>query len=287
MEESPKVNLPGRFKGCGCLVFVTFLIFGFLFPPFWLVSIMGLCMAIYGFVVTPDIGRRSISFWIIAVIVTIIALALMEGIFRRKEIPTAAPTLINKAQASPPSPAADIEEDKEKAEVYRQLQDATKSLDKPRVRELVERAVQLGMDKELQEFKQAGWDKWLKSPDRVKIGQQIRVGQFMYYVNGVEYVDSFPHYEPDSGSYLVIRLTVTNISNESRVIPTMNLIDSQGREFDSETMLGVKDDIGFFEKINPGIAKKGRLIYDAPAGNYMLRLDGGMLDTSKAYVELY
>jgi hypothetical protein len=74
--------------------------------------------------------------------------------------------------------------------------------------------------------------------------------------------------EDASGIFLIIDLEVENVGNEAEYIPNeIYIIDNQEREFSQDDSVWIYlDDNFIFEELNPGLTKKGQLIFDIPEG---------------------
>lgn len=124
------------------------------------------------------------------------------------------------------------------------------------------------------------------------MGEDIKVGYMEYTVSWASwenhlsnnpYLDKSPN-----ASYLVIYLLVQNNDNKARTIPTFKLIDENGAEYDmSSNAIFLNGAIGLIEDLNPGVQKKGNILFDVPQSHtYKLKLSGGYRSSDNALVEL-
>jgi hypothetical protein len=106
-----------------------------------------------------------------------------------------------------------------------------------------------------------------------RIGEEVRDGAFAFTVIGVEtgvqtLGDGFLESEAQ-GSYVLVRVTVTNMGSESALFAGSNqkLRDAQGRTFDADSaaaVMNVPDSESFLNTINPGNSVDGTVVFDVP-----------------------
>lgn len=124
-----------------------------------------------------------------------------------------------------------------------------------------------------------------ESESRSCIGETISVGHFAYTVNSIRYKktvgDSYFN-ETADGIFLLINISIKNISDETRTIDSscFTLVDDKGREYeyaiDASNVLEVNGSKSLFLKqCQPGISTKGTLIFEVPEKqDYYLVLSG-------------
>lgn len=121
------------------------------------------------------------------------------------------------------------------------------------------------------------------------VGQSFTVGYWTYVVNGVDSQPWLPDFGRmklcDSGNCVVVNLTVRNDDTTSSTRPIVNLVDSAGREF-SETDTWTDTQLSQLQQLNPGVSKRGYIYFDAPRGNYQLKVSGGYTSGVNALVDL-
>lgn len=116
------------------------------------------------------------------------------------------------------------------------------------------------------------------------IGESFQVGsgaQAIQYTvasaSTTDHVGQGSFGEDADGTFVVVELQMTNVGDESLDLSTtpFRLVDSQGREFEVDTdALIYLDDAIVFEQLNPGLEKRGLIVFDVPAGSeYRLRID--------------
>ena len=92
---------------------------------------------------------------------------------------------------------------------------------------------------------------------------------------------------PDA-SFLSILLTVRNDSKEPRTIPSFELIDESGAEYETFEKGWLIDNwLGRLERLNPGVGRSGVIVFDVPqAHRYRLKVFGGLWSQEYALIEL-
>lgn len=113
------------------------------------------------------------------------------------------------------------------------------------------------------------------APVAAGIGDTVRSGEFEFTVTAVEpgrpsVGEGFLRTEAQ-GEFVVVRVGVRNIGGESATFSDSNqlLIDSEGREFEASTgtaVMSLPDSEAFLNRINPGNAVDGALLFDVPVG---------------------
>ena len=137
-------------------------------------------------------------------------------------------------------------------------------------------------------------------PKAVSIGQPLSVGDVRWVVTSARPRDQLSQKdfgqfgETKQGNFVVVNFEFTNNSNESLTLDSisMTLIDKRGREFetDPDTFGYVPSDLDpFLEQVNPGVTKKGRVIFTvAPdASKFKLKLgDAAFFGDAEGVVRL-
>jgi hypothetical protein len=97
------------------------------------------------------------------------------------------------------------------------------------------------------------------------------------------YLDRAPNAE-----YLIVDLTVRNNDSKERTIPPLKLLDDNAREYgESDRALLAEGSIGVLESLNPGVSRRGVVVFDVPRGrNYRLKVSGGFWSGESALVDL-
>jgi len=122
------------------------------------------------------------------------------------------------------------------------------------------------------------------------LGQPFHVGYWEYTVHSALFhtvvYETTGVRQPDSGSFLMLDVTVRNLDRTSSNRPPLTLVDEAGREF-SETDTWDKDQLSALQVLNPMVAKRGHVWFDAPQGYYRLQVSGGYQSGGQlAYVDL-
>lgn len=113
------------------------------------------------------------------------------------------------------------------------------------------------------------------------IGDRVTTGEMAYIVTGMKTATSVGSADfgakPD-GIFMIIDMKIENLGKESKTIDSsyMKLIDSQGREFDTdnEAWAYLENNI-FLKQVQPGLPTSGQVVFDVPKGEtFSLRVSG-------------
>lgn len=127
----------------------------------------------------------------------------------------------------------------------------------------------------------------------------VKAGDILYYVHGTESkkeLTSVLGNKTTNGQFLIVNLFVGNDDKEARTVDgsMFKLLDANGKEYESSVELDtyVNEDIGFFlQKINPGMNKEGKIVFEIPADAEGLVLEVssgfGWSGGEIAYIGLY
>ncbi len=119
------------------------------------------------------------------------------------------------------------------------------------------------------------------------IGEQITVGNFIYKVNNVQLTKSIPAEflsATANGLYLIIDLSIKNISSETRLIDNglFKLTDKNNNQFETSIEGGSALEMDganslYLKQSKPGIQTEGFLVFEVPEKkkSYELHLSGG------------
>jgi hypothetical protein len=125
-----------------------------------------------------------------------------------------------------------------------------------------------------------------------KIGETAHVGYMSYAVWKAFYRNQLsdnPYInQPPDAAYLFVDITVRNDDKEARTIAPFKLIDENGAEYEtSSNAWSVDGSIGILDSLNPGVEKRGYIVFDVPRGkHYKLEVSGGYWSSDKALVDL-
>jgi len=119
-------------------------------------------------------------------------------------------------------------------------------------------------------------------PKSVGMREQFSVGYWTYRVNDEHWtsvIDSLGAEKADA-MFLVVDITVRNDDNTPSTIPPFKLIqpgggaNGQDQEFESkETFMSCQ--LSVLKTLNPGVQKRGCIVFDAPWNYYNLQFSGG------------
>lgn len=126
---------------------------------------------------------------------------------------------------------------------------------------------------------------------RYRIGQDVWVGYWGYHCNGVRWrkqIGSEDDPQLPDALFLVVDLTIENRDTSASILPSLELIDAEGRTYDeSDKQLFVDGSFGPLKSVNPGVSSRGYVLFDVPRGNYWLQVSGGLLSDQRALIRLY
>lgn len=129
-------------------------------------------------------------------------------------------------------------------------------------------------------------------PPAYAIGQSFSIGYWSYHCNSA-YWTAVLGLDPYSmqranAAFVVVNVEVRNDDTSASTLPPFRLADEQGRTYD-ESSAGMFSQ-GFFsafEKLNPGVSKRGNIAFDVPPDRrYFLLVSGGMESGKQAIVIL-
>lgn|GEM_PF-2505069 len=125
-----------------------------------------------------------------------------------------------------------------------------------------------------------------------KIGETVTTGYWTYRCNGTQWrpfigSSEFDIQRPDA-DFLLVDLNIENNSNTPSSLPSIKLIDTQGREY-QESSAGalLPGTFGVWKTLNPGVGSRGDVIFDVPQDRrYVLKVSGGLESDSAALIDL-
>ncbi len=108
------------------------------------------------------------------------------------------------------------------------------------------------------------------------MGDRVEVGPLVYIVQDAEWRDFLgegPQTRTPVHRFLLVRLTVTNSGIREADVPPLSLVTSDGRSYaELNQGDGVPDWLGYLRTLRPAATEHGRVVFDAPAGAYRLRV---------------
>jgi hypothetical protein len=127
-------------------------------------------------------------------------------------------------------------------------------------------------------------------PKLYQMGDRAEVGSLIYTVLEAEWkpqLGEVPSVRSPQHQFLLLRLSVTNSGPVESAIPDMTL---QGPRSESYPELadgeGVPQWFGILRKLQPAETAYGRVLFDAPKGDYTLRVTDNVFDSEQAQVAL-
>lgn len=139
-------------------------------------------------------------------------------------------------------------------------------------------------------------EKIVAKPKIFKLGDEIIAGEFKWKITrvtkqkeiGQDLAGTFLGVKAD-GEFLILDVEVENIGKSANILSDsfVKLVDNQGREFTADTAASIYLKQGsslIFDTINPGIVKKGKIVFDVPVDLTVVDVKiSGSLATSSFY----
>jgi hypothetical protein len=123
-----------------------------------------------------------------------------------------------------------------------------------------------------------------------KTGDGVHVGYSTYAVWSAWWSDRLSNNDllnqRPNAKFLFIDISVRNDDKQARMVPPFKLTDERGAEYDSDpSAWSVEGSMGVLTDLNPGVAKRGLVVFDVPQGRtYTLKVDGGFWSSESAYI---
>ena len=127
-----------------------------------------------------------------------------------------------------------------------------------------------------------------------QLGDVIQAGDFKWKITevsttseiGQDIAGSFFGEKAD-GIFVIIDVEIENTANSAEYLTDsyIKLVDNQGREFSPNTLAAIylkpEGSALAFEQINPGITKKGKIVYDVPEGinNFNVKITSSLFSS--------
>ncbi len=131
-------------------------------------------------------------------------------------------------------------------------------------------------------------------PKSIGMREQFSVGYWTYRVNNEHWTPVIHSLglEKADAMFLVVDITVRNDDNTPSTIPPFKLIqpgggaNGQDQEFEAkETFMDCQ--LSALKTLNPGVQKRGCIVFDAPWNYYNLQLSGGYESGKVANVSIH
>lgn len=116
-------------------------------------------------------------------------------------------------------------------------------------------------------------------PETFQIGDEITAGEFKWKIIkitkqkqiGQDLAGNFFGVKAD-GEFIILDVQVENVGKSANILSDsfIKLVDNQGREFTADSAAAIyleqNTALSFYDTLNPGIVKKGKVVFDAPVG---------------------
>jgi hypothetical protein len=123
-------------------------------------------------------------------------------------------------------------------------------------------------------------------------GDSVKVGYMEYKVYDSWFTNQlsdkgYPNTPPDA-QYLFVDVQMQNDDKEQRAVPEFKLIDENNAEYGTtDKAWGMEGSVGVFQDLNPGVSKRGFVVFDVPQNHkYKLRVSGGYWSTDETTIDL-
>jgi Domain of unknown function (DUF4352) len=124
---------------------------------------------------------------------------------------------------------------------------------------------------------------------RVKhVGDTVSAGYWSYCVNGQKwtpYINNLGEVERANADFLILDISTRNDDTSASTLPPVKLLNDDGEEF-SESSIRNQGFLDTMTTLNPHVATRGLIAFDAPVGHYRVELSGGFNSDEKALVDL-
>lgn len=132
-------------------------------------------------------------------------------------------------------------------------------------------------------------------PAVVQMGDRVQAGDFAWTFTGSRqqaFVGNAYFDQKADGVYLIVSVEAENTGSRAQYLSAdmVKLIDDRGREFvpDTSASIYLGDDAFTFDRLNPGIVKRGVIVYDIPKDLTVarVRLSSTSLGSDSYYVKI-
>ena len=91
-----------------------------------------------------------------------------------------------------------------------------------------------------------------------------------------------------AAEFLCLELTVRNEDKKARFIPSFELVDNAGAQYDEEGSARsyLENGMPVFQDLNPNVEKRGAIVFDVPRRDYRLKLKSTGWSSDEAFVKL-
>ncbi|HVX66392.1 MAG TPA: DUF4352 domain-containing protein, partial [Bryobacteraceae bacterium] len=118
-----------------------------------------------------------------------------------------------------------------------------------------------------------------------RMGDRAQAGPLVYTVLDTEWLDQLgdgPTARLPQNRFLAVRITVTNGGAATANVPPAILISASGTEYrEVEDASPLPEWLGYIRSVNAADTLHGRMLFDAPPGDYQLRLRSGTSDPDR------
>jgi len=123
-----------------------------------------------------------------------------------------------------------------------------------------------------------------------QMGERAEVGTLTYTVVEAEWrmdLGQDPQVRMPRSQFLLVRVSATNGGANESAIPAMELISSSGESYaELQNGEGVPEWLGLLRRVQAAETSVGRVVFDAPRGDYRLRVSDDSFDPSQVKLAL-
>ncbi|WP_066248528.1 DUF4352 domain-containing protein [Neobacillus drentensis] len=253
-----------------------------------LVTFVLLILAFVGLIKRNGTAKKRFKWTGISFLLTVV-LAIIS-IIVSPEDQTASKKVDSQVASSSSSEDKQVDKDKEAeakpdAEVKKKAEEKAKA-DADSKKKAEEKAKADAATKKAEEKKKADAAK----KATYKVGNKFKVGDFEYVITSIKEDrviksdNQFIKNKETQGKFAIIDFTVMNLDKEARMVDSSLFLikDSKDREYepmvDGDIMMLLGDSNLFLEDVNPGLSRKGKIVFELPTDvkSYSLEVSSGV-----------
>jgi hypothetical protein len=130
------------------------------------------------------------------------------------------------------------------------------------------------------------------APSKVRtypMGQKVEAGHLIYTVFETQWLTQIgqgPSARLPQHRFFVVRMSAVNSGGTEAAVPALVLEDEKGNSYpEISNGEGLPQWIGYLRQVKPAESAQGNALFDAPPGNYRLRVSDENMDGS-AFIEI-
>jgi len=119
-----------------------------------------------------------------------------------------------------------------------------------------------------------------------RMGDRVEVGSLVYRIIEVEWraqLGTDSQIRTAQNRFVIVRLSITNSAASEAEVPAMQLIAHGNRLYkEVRDVTGIPDWLGILRRLAPAETLFGRVVFDVPPGDYLLRVSEDSLNPDEA-----